>query len=323
MSHVRSQPTSHAQLAALIRLSDFDRRWTPQAITQLVKDSPDPETVAQAVLQRLRADSPALRQAWRQALVQLWAASHPDVPALPELPLTDKQAVSTFQLLDALAVLNAITRRPARLVAHAGHFHIHPNDIVRLQRVLESADSGTIERLRATLEAAHLLRPYRGQLQVVRSHLQRFLALPRSYQFYVLWHTDVYHVAWATFALDWQEYVNTLQDYLPLLWDLAADTVTDATVDKYDWCLGALEAFVPIWTQNGLLTSSRGRWSLLSLFHQCTLPTVLNQLIINDLFARYGLIQFEPDGNFIWTPLGTTLIAAEREHSVPCALELL
>lgn len=324
MSDARPSVTNEATLEALIRLSDFDRSVTPQALQQLVKDSPDPQTIAQAVLKRLRANSPALREKWRQALLKLWAQHHPDVPPLPELPLTDRHAMGTFQLLDALALLNALTRRPARLVAHGRHTHVHSQDRARLARVLESADTGNLERLRATLEAAHLVRPYRGQLQVVRSHLQRFLSLPRSYQFYVLWHTDVYHVHWAASTPDWHDYVNAIQDYLPLLWDIAYNSLSPAgSVDKHDWCVGVMESFMPLWNQHGLVTAAHGRWSLISLFHQCTLPSVLNQLLINDLFARYGLIQFESDGNFVWTPLGKTIIAAEREHSVPCGLELL
>lgn len=314
---------SRAHVQALLSLSHFRHSVTVPQLETVARSAPDPETAVRKVLGELLSTSPALLRKWRQTVTALWVHHHPGLPALPDLPLTKKDAISTYQLLDALAVLNALTHRPARLVAHGRQAHIHPSDVARLGRVLELGERGDVERLRAVLEAAHLLRPYRGQLQVVRRHLNRFLTLPRSYQFYVLWHADVYHVAWADFAPDWQDYIGALQDYLPLLWDLAADIVPDTSIDKHDWCLSIMEAFVPIWMQHGVLTPSQGRWSLLSLFHQCTLPTVLNQLVINDLFARYGLVQFESDGNFVWTPLGTTLVAAERERSIPCGLKLL
>lgn len=314
--------SSRAQLKALLTLSHFRKSMTASRLDTVARTAPDPETAIRKVLGELADTSPALERQWRKTVTALWAQHHPEVPALPDLPLTKKDAIATFQLLDALAVVNALTHHPARLVPHGHHTHIHPQDHARLARVLESGDRAGLERLRAVLEAVHLIRPYRGQLQVVRSRLKRFLTLPRSYQFYALWHADVYHVAWADFAHDWQEYVSSVQDYLPLLWESAGHSSPDTTIDKHDWCLGVMETFVPIWTQQGVLTPSQGRWSLLSLFHQCTLPVVLNQLLINDLFARYGLIQFEPDGNFVWTTLGTTLMAAERDHSIPCGLEL-
>lgn len=324
MSHVK----------ALIKLSGFDKTVTPKAIVQLAKDAPDPETIARAVLKRMHSDSPALAEKWRKTLGALWADHHPDVPLLPDLPITKKQATSTFLLLDTLGFLDELSRRPAALGVHEGRVGLRSRDVKRLAAALESlreeaptsirseADVPLLRSLRETLLAARLLKTYQGELQVVRSRLKTFLRLPRSYQWFVLWHAQVYHVCWGEFAFDWHDELHVVQDYLPLLWDMSASGDDGEIIDKHNWCLNLMEAFAPLWGQHGLLRA-HVRLPLLTFFHESALPAVLNEIILNDLFARYGLIQFDRDGNFIWTPLGITLLDAERSESLPCGLELL
>ena len=323
-----------AHLKALLKLSEFRRGVTAGELESLTRTSPDPATVFAAVSEELLSDSPALVAKWRKTLPALWAHHHPDIPSLPDIPLTKQQATSTFVLLDALSFLDSLTHKPARLIHRGGQTLLHPQDIPRLLKRLDSFEGETpsrggsewdvpaLKRLRDLLSAVRLLRNHKGELQVVRSRLKTFLRLPRSYQYFVLWHADVYHVCWGEYAPDWHDELRVIQDYVPLLWELAEDARAGEVVDKQVWCLSLIEIFAPLWAEQGLLQTPV-RLSLSRFFHESALPIVINQVLINDLLARYGLIQFEHDGNFVWTPLGITLAAAEINHTLPCGVELL
>lgn len=324
----------HEHVKALLKLSDLKNKQTAAQIEKVARVSPDPETAIQDVLKNLATRSPVLVQKWRKTIHTLWALHHASLPPLPEIPITEKSASNTYALLDALSVLSALADRPAKLVHRMEGVAIASPDLTRLAGSLESlAEHGSppsleslnpqLQRLTACLEAARLIRPHQGRLQVVRSRLRRFLDLPRSYQFYVLWHCDVYHVSWEDFTRRWHRCIRDIQDYLPLLWEVSEATTPDNSIDKRDWCLSVAEAFAPLWESHLRRGLVQAVSSVGFFLHQNSLAATINQLIINDLFARYGFIQFERDGNFVWTPLGINLLAAETRQTLPCGLELL
>ncbi len=336
MSATRIKTNILADVKALMRLSDFSGKGvTPQRIARMVKKSPDPETIVQLFLGEMPIESEVLRRKWRKIIQRLWAESHPGLPYLPQIPITKQAAASTPVLLDALGVVSALSDAPASLARGESDSLISAADSRRLAGCLESlagldlplaerqADVPGLSRLLTCLSAADLIEPRERQLRVNHSRLRRFLDLPRSYQFYLLWHCDVYHVNWGDFAARWQDCLHDIQEYLPLLWEVSEADSGSRSIDKQAWCIEVAEAYAPLWQghlRHGLLQAIS---SVGFFVHQASLAATVNQLILNDLFARYGLIQFEADGNFVWTPLGVALLAAEAEQKLPCGLELL
>lgn len=324
MDAFRTKTNTLADVKALIRLSNFGKGITPKRIERLVKKAPDPETICQLFLEEIPIPSEVLQRKWRKTLHALWADQHPHLPHLPSIPITREWAGSTDMLLDALGVLEALsqkpgqlTRSPARLLDAAGSQRLAQSleslTDVSLGPIGSELDVPGLARLRALLEAAGLIGVQRGRLSVNTTRLRRFFALPRSYQFYILWHCDVYHVAWEDFVSAWHDCIHDIQDSLPLLWEVSQADPGEAVPDKQQWCLEVAYAFTSLWSVH------LGRGFLFDL----SLATTINQVILNDLFARYGLIQFERGGNFVWTPLGSSLLQAEIDQTLPCGLELL
>lgn len=300
-------------LKALMKLSNFGRGITPARIERLCQKSPDPETICQLFLEEIPIPSDVLRRKWRKTLTALWAHHHPQVPPLPSLPITREQATSTYLLLDVMGFISGLMDKAAgQLVLHDGQAFLHPREVRRLLPQLESFQDEkfpnlknewevpTLYRLHICLEAAGLLYPGQSRLHVDRRRVKRFLQLPRSYQLYVLWHVDTQHVCWGNFAPDWHYELFIMQENLDWIWESNQDITAGTPIDKTDWCLSVAE-----------------------MYGNLFLPPVVNQIILNDLFARYGLIQFESDGNFSWTQLGVALLETEYNQTLPCGLELL
>lgn len=336
MGASRTKTNTLDDVRALLRLSNFAGKGvTPQRVARMVGKSPDPETIVQLFLEEMPIESEVLRRKWRKIIEQLWAESHPGLPRLPQIPITKQSAGSTCALLDALGVLSTLSDTPARLQHVGRELLISAADSRRLAAGLESlaglhlppihseTDVPGLSRLLACLSAADLIHPSERRLRVSHSRLRRFLDLPRSYQFYILWHCDVYHVNWADFASDWPDCLRDIQEYLPLLWQVSEADTAGRSIDKREWCLEVAESFAPLW--QGHLRRGLGQsFSSVGFFlHQDSLAAAVNQLILNNLFARYGLIQFEADGNFVWTPLGVNLLNAEISQTMPCGREFL
>lgn len=313
MGKSSTQVAEHYHLKALMKLSNFSRDITPARIERLCQRSSDPETIVQAFLEEIPIPSDVLKRKWRKTLTALWALHHPDVPPLPDLPVTREQATGTYLLLDVMGLIGGLIAKDAgQLIRHDGQAFLHPKEVRRLIPKLESLEGEkfpklkgewevpVVYRLRVCLEAAGLLYPHKSRLFVNREQVKKFLQLPRSYQLYILWHLDTHHVCWGNFAPDWHDELFVIQENSDWLWEDNQAAIVGTAVDKTDWCFAVAE-----------------------MYGNLFLPPIINQAILNDLFARYGLIQFEPDGNFSWTQLGVTLIQAELNDTLPCGLELL
>lgn len=345
--HTISKTNELPNLQALCDLSDFQDHFNAEDINKLVSKAPDPETVVRSITEKLDGQSQALQRKWRQTLTAMWATHNPRIPLLRELPVSAEEVSHAPVLEDAIALLRALEEQPANLSEEQSEQLIESHDAMRLAKALPSMENVDIlavesewsvlplKRLRATLQAARLIRPYQGQLVVIQSRYKRFLSFPAVQQFYVLWHAENYHSDWSDFAGQWSQFVQVIQDYLPLLWDLNQITSGD-TEDEHEWCMQTMEAFTPLWAQEGLLNHGREHPNLLSLFHQCSLPAVINKAIICDILSRYGLIVFPDedhnpctptksslDVKFTWTDLGAKIIKAERSTELPCGLSLL
>ena len=321
-------------LQALVSLSDFKRGLNPAQLNQLAREAPDPETMIRQVFGQLTSESDVLRRKWRKALTELWTKYHPDIPLLPQLPLTRDQISESYQLLDAVKFIQAVTHNPARLIRQGRDVMLDPDEALRIAQTLPSLESTLptaietewalpqVRRLRAILESARLIRPYKGQLVPVRSRLSRFMDLTSVQQFFTIWHADVYHVNWALFAPAWQPYVAIIQDYLPLLWEVAQPARAHAAASRRAWCQRCIQAFLPLWDEAGLI-SPHPRSFAVTLLRQHALPVILNKVVLQDVFARYGLIGFTSSGDLVWTELGEVLMKAERSGDLPCASHLL
>jgi len=190
-----------------------------------------------------------------------------------------------------------------------------------------------------------------GQLTVVRSRHDRFRQLPLIQQFYILWHTDVYHVDWSDYAGQWARYVYLIQNYLPLVWEMQENVSAGSRDNVHDLTNLITEVFYPLWQQEGLLRGGPTPTTFFELYEQSALPAVIAKLFIQDILVRYGLINITQDlarlfgaparsavpasghiplkptppkqGEFTWTPVGHALLPAEKNQDLPCGIELL
>ncbi len=325
----------HKNLKALCALSDTAASpINPDQLTNLIRESPDPETAARAVLGQLSSCSEVLQRKWRQLVTELWSARHPHIPILLNLPLTTSDVTDVPAVQDAVAFLNLIDRHPPQLVLEGKEWLLASPDAHHLASNLPSLRSHpliqfenewqylSLRRLRDVLQALKLIRRVKNRLVPVKSHYRHFVQLPALHQFYLLWHAEAYHIDWSQFAGIWGDFLHVIQEYLPLLWDLNEGATADIPRDIRQWNQEVWDTFSPLWEQAGLLERPSDHTALLSLVRIHSLPTALTQVIMRDLLERYGLTYNEGDF-YAWTTLGVELTAAERTQELPCALDLV
>jgi hypothetical protein len=325
-------------LGALCELSGIPPTVTSSTIMRLIKTSPDPETAVRQVLTHVTTESDVLRAKWRQIVWKVWAACHPKVPSVPDIGLCSDEVTAVPLLQDAVAYLAALAEHPAQMLAEHKERLLAPAEIVRLRSVLPSTGKEAtwevesewsympLRRLRAVLQALRLVRTVKNQLTVVDSRYERFLSFAPTQQFYVLWHTDVYHTNWSTFSGMWGDFIQLVQDNLSLLWDAHDGIVPDREQASNQWCLNVMETFVGLWHDTGLLDTATGRFAWLKLLRQHSIAPALKKIVLQDLFERHGIIERTHHStayDFMWTPRGTAILAAERTRHLPCAMEML
>ncbi len=321
-------------LEALCALSDSAKSVTPNIIKDLIKESPDPETAARALLGQLSPESNALARKWRQLVIDMWSAQHPNIPVLVNLPLAANDVNDISAVQDALIFLTIIKSHPPAMIKEKDEWLVEPEDAYFIASQLPHLRKNLItpletewrllplRRLRATLQTLRLVRRYDNQLVIVKSRYQRFLDLPTTQQFYLLWHTDAYHVDWGQFSGLWEDYLRTLQEFLPTLWELSSEAEANFPYNLRQWNQDIWDIFLPIWEQAGLLDKKHNESSLLTSFRLHSLPTAITQVIMKDLLERYGLVCGEGEV-FVWSDLGIKIIVAERDQKLPCSLDII
>lgn len=337
-------------LQALWVLSGFSGQVSGKELSDLIGEAPDPETACRIITRRMRVPSDTLTAKWRKLISQTWHDQHPQASHIINLPLSSQEVAETIALRDAHAFLHALEQQPAALTTdHEEERLLHPDELDRFLKTIPSLRNRPwpaiehewacvpLHRLRTLLQELRLIRVYNGQLVPVRSRLERFQELPLPQQYYALWHADVYHVDWSAYAHGWKKYIKAAQDYVPLLWELGEDVNVGHTEDIHDVSYLLLDIFTEAWEQEGLL-DQEGNRTFLDIYQQSTLPGILQRLIIDDLFARYGLVESMDVVNVFlsrhgqaaagstaieWTSVGHTLLQAEGQNNLPCGLDIL
>jgi hypothetical protein len=319
---------------ALCALSDTPSAVTPHHLRSLIRQAPDPETATRAVLNQLNLHSETLQRKWRQVVTKLWSSHHTHLPVLLNLPIATNDLTDVVGIQDALYFLQSIHNKPAPMLQENKEWLLTSEAINHLLinlpshqqklliRIENEWQSLILRRLRSTLQELRLIRRLKNQLVIVKSRYQRFLALPTTQQYYLLWHTEAYHVDWLQFAGIWGDFLHVVQKYLPLLWEISNSETPNLPRDIRQWNQDIWDSFLPLWEQAGLFNRQNQQSTLLTIVRTQSLPTAVTQVIMKDLFERYGLICGEGE-LFAWTDLGTKIITAERTQELPCALDLI
>ncbi len=325
---------TYKNLQALCTLSDSPQAINPQSITKLMEDAPDPATAVRAVMSSMPGASEALQSKWRKMIINIWSDQHPHLPELLTLPISGSDISHSRAINDALAYLEIINQRPAPMVLENREWLVaadyaynlanqmpshHGRPILPLENEWQNLN---LHRLRLTLQSLRLVRRYKNELIIVASRYQQYKALPLVQQYYLLWHADAYHVEWHDYAGIWGDYLKIVQEYLPLLWSISRDTEPDFNYDIRQWNQDVLMTYQPLWQRAGLFDRQPPKTALFALVRLQSLPTALTQVILQDLFARYGLVYGE-GLMFAYTQPGLKLLQVEHTQDLPCHLDLL
>lgn len=331
---------------ALFHLSHVPDNTPFDEVVSLITNAPDPETAHQAVSSRIQAESDVLAQKWHDTIISAWSHCHPQVPLLPNLPLTEEDVRSVPVLRDMQEFLREIERESAAMVEEKDELVLKPEEAMRLALCLPSWKGVPemvvehewsllpVRRLRELAQTLGLVRIVQGYLTPVRSRIRLFNKFPLPQQFYALWHADVYHVNWGMFAPAWSRHLDLVQGYLPLIWDLHSDIEAGVEEDIQGWLENMMDTFLTLWEQEGLITPTRTT-NIMRLYRQLAVPAVMKKIVFQDIFVRYRLVEEQVDPlsalistnpevtSYIWTPIGELLIQAEAGSDLPCGIELL
>lgn len=321
-------------LQALCALSDTPAALNLTSLTILIQESPDPATALKEVFNSIPNPSDALKAKWQKIVRDIWAAHHTHIPELLNLPLTTNEIIQTNALNEAREYLKIVKHKPLHMINEGKEWLVSPEDVNHLAAQLPTLhNQPTIQaenewqylllhRLRSTLESLRLVRRYRDQLILVKSRYQKFNSLPTVQQYYLLWHAEAYHTNWSEYSGAWGDYLQIVQEYLPLLWNVSIDKEAGHISDVRQWNQEVIENFYPIWQQEGLLEQQASPNALLTMVRFQSLPTALTQVIIKDLLGRYGMIYGEGMA-FAYTSAGIKQLTAEYNQDLPCHIEVL
>ncbi len=349
---VASSSTGRPQaLEALLELSGYGQDLQVDKLVTAISKAPDPETACQVVTNEFQPDSDVLQRKWRKVVNQTWQEHHPDYCATLDLPLTSEDVLESSVVPDAKALLAALAKEPASLTQERGEWVIDPEELPRLLRALPSFEQRRevplehewacvpLRRLRNVLQLARLVRIHQGQLKIIQARYDRWQRLTWPQQYYVLWHLDVYHVDWAHYAGQCGRYIQLMQNYLPLVWELGDSLEAGDMWSVQDACTTIMDTYEPLWQQERTWGQRTARQAFLNIYEQCALPAVIERLLVNDIFARYGLVeQADPlrgllhslnyptpfvEGDVRWTKLGQVMFEVELNSDLPCTQDVL
>lgn len=331
---IPAAPPVYKNLQALCTLSDSPKAINPRSITKLMQETPDPATALRAVINSMPDASEALQSKWKKMLLNIWSDHHQHLPELLSLPIAGSDIAQSHAINDALVYLHAINRQPAAMVYENKEWLVAADYAHSLAAQLPSQQGRpllplenewqdvNLHRLRLTLQSLRLIRRYKNNLVIVSSRYQRFLSLPLVQQYYLLWHADAYHVEWHEYAGIWGDYIKIVQEYLPLLWSVSRHAIVDMTYDIRQWNQDLLMTFQPLWQRAGLFDRQPPKTALFALVRLQSLPTALTQIIMQDLFVKYGIVSGQ-GMEFSYTSHGLKLLHTEHGKDLPCHLDLL
>lgn len=338
-------------LKALWTLSGFAGDVDVNELSQLISDAPDPETACRAITKQVNEGSEALFNQWRKIISRTWMDFHPHASSSLDLPLTSRDVLGSQVLRDARALIEEIENHPVTLTNESGGWTIDCRELSRLVQAMPSLNNTVnlavehewscpnLRRVRHILQSLRLIRVYKGQLVTVQQRSQRFMKLPLPQQFYLLWHADVYHVDWDQYAGQWRPYVHLMQNYLPLIWEMSEDVHAGHMYNTHEMAHSLIEVFEPLWQQEMNWPDQGQKRSFAQVYERSALPAVIERLLIDDIFARHGLIELHDsvdvllspfnyrlgrtEGNGRWTRIGQILLDAEQNLDLPCAHDIL
>ena len=316
--------TRDRTLEALWALSGFPEGLDADWLSGLIGKAPDPETAHQVIMGQIPTESEALRRKWRKIISQTWLEQHPNVPAHLDMAVTSTDVIHTRAYMDACTILEAIKDQPVRATRKNGKLALGISDVRRILRLLaRDASSDSLYRTLEVFNDLRLMRLYKGELRVVQTRCSRFRSLPYPVQFYLLWHADMYHVPWSTFSDTWEQYVDVIQQYIPLVWEMSAEREQGDVDRVHEFTHLLLGAYYPLWQQEQVLDHG-DHFGFLSMYEQSALCSIIETVVIHGALGRYGLISAAGSPHeFAWTPLGIAMLEAERTKDLPCASDIL
>ncbi|OGY37256.1 MAG: hypothetical protein A3E36_01055 [Candidatus Andersenbacteria bacterium RIFCSPHIGHO2_12_FULL_45_11b] len=308
------------RMQALLELSGKSERDLTQML-RIVNQAADSATAIFEVIQFLDVQESALQEKWSKYVSQVWFELHPKIPSALNLHIMSHDVMFSDALMEAHGLLQELAETPARAGDYlnagilSGSEEHRISDIVRVF----GADPMRVRRTSAILEELRLIREVKGRVCVVKSRFTRFQALPLSAQYYLLWHIDMYHLDWKEYMGNLQSHMAVFQQYLPMIWEMLEHTACGQThsVDEFAWHVVRL--FRPLWQQENAL----------GLYEQSALQSMVDQWLIGNVFARYGLIEYGESASegaprsFAWTRAGVSLLHSERTIKLPCAIDVL
>ncbi len=308
------------RMQALLELSGKGEKDLARML-EIVREAPDSATAICEVVQFLNVHNTALQEKWSKHIAQVWFELHPKIPSSLNLRIMSHDVMFSDALMEAHALLQELSETPARAGDYLDGGMVHSEDERRIAHTLRifGSDQLRVRRTCAILEELRLIREVKHEIHVVKSRFSRFQSLPLSAQYYLLWHIDMYHLDWKEYVGNLQPHMAVFQQYLPMIWEMLEYTACGQThsVDEFAWHI--VRAFRPLWQQENAL----------GLYEQSALQSMVDQWLIGNVFARYGLIEYgesphtSAPRSFTWTRAGVSLLHSERTIKLPCAIDVL
>ena len=287
----------------------------------MVNSAPDSATAVFEVTQFLDVQSSALQEKWSKHITQVWFELHPRIPSALNLQIMSHDVMLSDALMEAHGLLQELFATPAKAGDYLDEGMLAEEEERRIADKVRifAGDHMRVRRTCAIVEELRLIREVKHTVQVVKSRFARFQALPLSSQYYLIWHIDMYHLDWKEYMGNLRSHMAVFQQYLPMIWEMLEHTSCGQThsVDEFAWHV--VRAFRPLWQQENAL----------GLYEQSALQSMVDQWLIGNVFARYGLIEYGESTNdsvprsFAWTRAGVALLHSERTIKLPCAIDVL
>lgn len=343
-------PDSQRAIRALLELSGFTGGEYVDRMEKLIAKAPDPETACQVITDEFQATG-ALERQWRKIISQTWHTQHKIQSHPFTLPLTSEEVLQAPALLDARRLLDELVTQPVKIEKTGREATIASSELPRLVKAMPSLANVPLpeafehewsivrlRRMREILQTLRLVRVYGGKLQIVQSRYNQFQDLPLPQQYYVLWHADIYHISWADYAASWGQYIDVVQEYIPILWDISRGTRAGQTQTTLELTFSFMDIYQALWEQENI--AGHKRRSLFDMYRETALPGVMEQMLVRDVFIRYGLLEahegihalmrsdaslwIEPQRMVVrWTNVGEKMLNIERSGELPCAFDIL